>query len=133
MVRFALNQTIETAEPTIAVDARLPPRRHPFRRLVIEDGGHPSQPVDKVNELQREIVPPPPVIPTDPRTGPVRPPLDPILGPTVGDSAGPPGAPHSSAEPAGAPQSDPVPPRRKRSRKPGGPPAKKPRRPRRKE
>ena len=133
MVRFALNQTIETAEPTIAVDARLPPRRHPFRLVVIDDAGHRSQPVEAIIEVQREIVPPPPVIPTDPRTGPVRPPLDPILGPTVGDSAGPPGAPHSSAEPAGAPQSDPVPPRRKRSRKPGGPPAKKPRRPRRKE
>jgi hypothetical protein len=96
MARFVLNQTIETAEPTIAVDAGLPPGRHRFQLVVIDDAGRRSRPVEAIVEIQREIVPPPPVIRTEPR-------------------------------------SDPVPPRRKRSRKPGRPPAKKPRRPRRKE
>jgi hypothetical protein len=123
MVRFALNQTIETAEPTIAVDPGLPPGRHRFQLVVIDETGHRSQPAEAIVEVQREIVPPPPVIRTDPRAGPVRPPLDPALGPMVGASAAPPGAP----------QSDPAAPRRKQSRKPRKSPAKKPRRPRRKE
>jgi hypothetical protein len=130
MARFVLNQTIETAEPTIAVDPGLPPGRHRFQLVVIDDAGRRSRPVEAIVEVQREIVPPPPVIRTDPRAGPVRSPLDPALGPTLGASTGPPAAPHPGGEPAG---SDPVPPRRKRSRKPGRPPAKKPRRPRRKE
>jgi hypothetical protein len=130
MARFVLNQTIETAEPTIAVDAGLPPGRHRFQLVVIDDAGRRSRPVEAIVEVQREVVPPPPVIRTDPRVGPVRQPLDPALGPTLGASTGPPGAPPPGGEPAG---SDPVPPRRKRSRKPGRPPAKKPRRPRRKE
>jgi hypothetical protein len=126
MARFALNQTIETAEPTIAVDPGLPPGRHRFQLVVIDDAGRRSRPVEAIVEIQREIVPPPPVIRTDPRAGPVRPPLDPALGPTVGVTTSPPGAPQSGGEPAG---SDPMPPRRK----PATPPAKKPRRPRRKE
>ena len=126
MARFALNQTIETAEPTIAVDPGLPPGRHRFQLVVIDDAGRRSRPVEAIVEIQREIVPPPPVIRTDPRAGPVRPPLDPALGPTVGVATSPPDAPHSGGEPAG---SDPVPPRRKPKR----PPANKPRRPRRKE
>jgi hypothetical protein len=130
MARFVLNQTIETAEPTIVVDAGLPPGRHRFQLVVIDDAGHRSRPVEAIVEIQREIVPPPPVIRTDPRAGPVGPTLDPALGPTLGASTGPPDAPPPGGEPAG---SDPVPTRRKQSRKPGRPPAKKPRRPRRKE
>ena len=130
MARFVLNQTIETAEPTIAVDPGLPLGRHRFQLVVIDDAGHRSRPVEAIVEVQREIVPPPPVIRTEPRAGPVRPPPDPALGPMLGASTGPPDAPPPGGEPAG---SDPVPSRRKRSRKPRRPPAKKPRRPRRKE
>jgi hypothetical protein len=130
MARFVLNQTIETAEPTIAVDPGLPLGRHRFQLVVIDAAGRRSRPVEAIVEVQREIVPPPPVIRTDPRAGPVRPPLDPALGPTVGVTTSPPGAPQSGGEPAG---SDPMPTRRKRSGKPATPPAKKPRRPRRKE
>jgi hypothetical protein len=130
MARFVLNQTIETAEPTIAVDAGLPPGRHRFQLVVIDDAGRRSRPVEAIVEIQREIVRPPPVIRTEPRAGPVRPPLDSARGPTLGASTGPPDAPPPGGEPAG---SDPVPSRRKRSHKPRRPPAKKPRRPRRKE
>jgi hypothetical protein len=130
MARFALNQTIETAEPTIAVDPGLPLGRHRFQLVVIDAAGRRSRPVEAIVEVQREIVLPPPVILTNPRAGPVRPPRDPALGPTGGATTSPPGAPHAGGEPA---SSDPVAPRRKRSREPGRPPAKKPRRPRRKE
>jgi hypothetical protein len=126
MARFVLNQTIETADPTIAVDPGLPPGRHRFQLVVIDDAGRRSRPVEAIVEIQREIVPPPPVIRADLRAGPVRPPLDPARGPTAGVTTSPPGAPHSGDEPAGP---DPVP----RSRKPGRPAANKPRRPRRKE
>jgi hypothetical protein len=133
MARFVLNQTIETAEPTIAVDPGLPPGRHRFELVVIDDAGKRSQPVEAIVEIQREIVPPPPVIRTDPRAGAVRPPVDPTLGPTLGASVAPPRFAHSGGEPPGTPDLDPAPARRKRSRKPHKPPAKKPRRPRRKE
>ena len=128
MARFALNQTIETGAPTIAVDPGLPLGRHRFQLVVIDDAGRRSRPVEAIVEVQREIVLPPPVILTNPRAGP--PPRNPALGPTVAATTSPSGAPQSGGKPAG---SDPVPPRRKRSRKPGRPPAKKPRRPRRKE
>src|SRR5262245_55051882 len=127
MARFVLNQMIETAEPTIAVDPGLPLGRHRFQLVVIDAAGRRSRPVEAIVEIQREIVLPPPVILTNPRAGP--PPRDPALGPTVRATTSPPGAPHPDGEPAG---SDPAPPRGKRSRKPGRPPAKKPRRPRRK-
>jgi hypothetical protein len=129
MARFALKQTIETAEPTIAVDPGLPPGRHRFELVVIDDAGKRSQPVEAIVEIQPEIVPPPPVIRTDPRAGAVRPPVD----PTLGASVAPPRFAHSGGEPLGTPDSDPAPARRKRSRKPRKPPAKKPRRSRRKE
>ena len=58
MVRFALNQTIETAETTIAVDPGLSPGRHRFRLVVIDDAGKRSQPVEAIVEIKGEIVPP---------------------------------------------------------------------------
>lgn len=69
MAQFAVNQTIETTEPIIAVD-RLPLGRHRFQLEVIDDAGHRSRPAVAIVEVQREIVPP--ISPTDLRTGPVR-------------------------------------------------------------
>src|SRR5258705_12345026 len=111
MVRFALNQTIETAEPTIAVDPGLPPGRHRFQLVVIDDAGHRSQPVEAIIEVQREIVPPPPVIRTDLPAGPVRPAVDSSLRPTIGVTPDSRGVPHSDGEEA---SSVPAAPRAKR-------------------
>jgi hypothetical protein len=104
MAQFAVNQTIETTEPIIAVD-RLPLGRHRFQLEVIDDAGQRSRPAVAIVEVQREIVPP--ASPTDLRAGPIRPSVDPALGPTA--------------------------PRAERGRKADRSPAKKPRRPRRKE
>lgn len=104
MAQFAVNQTIETTEPIIAVD-RLPLGRHRFQLEVIDDAGQRSRPAVAIVEVQREIVPP--ASPTDLRAGP-----------------------HSAGEPE---SSGPAAPRAKRGRKASRSPAKKPRRPRRKE
>ena len=74
MVRFVLNQTIETAETTIAVDPGLSPGRHRFRLVVIDDAGKRSQPVEAIVEIKGEIVPP--ALPTDLPASPVRPAVD---------------------------------------------------------
>jgi hypothetical protein len=104
MAQFAVNQTIETTEPIIAVD-RLPLGRHRFQLEVIDDAGHRSRPAVAIVEVQREIVLP---------TGPI-------------DLRG-------VARPAGeAASSSPAALRAKRGRKASPSPAKKPRRPRRKE
>jgi hypothetical protein len=66
MAQFAVNQTIETTEPIIAVD-RLPLGRHRFQLEVIDDAGQRSRPAVAIVEVQREIV-----LPTELRAGPVR-------------------------------------------------------------
>lgn len=128
MVRFVLNQTIETAETTIAVDPGLSPGRHRFRLVVIDDAGKRSQPVEAIVEIKGEIVPP--ALPTDLPASPVRPAVDSSLRATIGVTAGSRGVPHSDGEEV---SSVPAAPRAKRGGKVRPSPAKKPRRPRRKE
>ncbi len=60
MVQFALNQTIETAEPTITVDPGLPLGQHRFQLVVIDAAGNRSQPAIAVVDIQRAV----PIAPT---------------------------------------------------------------------
>jgi hypothetical protein len=75
MVQFRLNQTIETTEPTITVDAGLPAGRHRFQLVVIDDAGNRSQPAFAIVEVQSGTT-----IPTTPNltVSPVSP-IDPIV------------------------------------------------------
>jgi hypothetical protein len=117
MVQFALNQTIETREPTIVVDPGLALGRHGFQLEVFDAAGNRSRPDVAVVEVQRETVTPPP----DRLVGPARPPVGPRVGPL--DAPNPPIEPSPSA----------TVPRAERAPKSRKPRSKKPRRPRNKE
>ena len=55
MVQFALNQTIETAEPAITVDAGLPVGQHRFQLVVTDTAGIRSKPAVEVVDIGRDV------------------------------------------------------------------------------
>jgi hypothetical protein len=58
MARFAVGQTVETREPTIAVDPGLEPGRHRFQLEVFNEAGMRSPLATAIVEVQRTITPP---------------------------------------------------------------------------
>ena len=99
MVQFAPNQTIETAEPTITVDAGLPLGQHRFQLVVVDAAGNRSRPAVVVVDIQRAV----PIAPTPDRVVIPVSPIDPVAvtpTPTLSPSPRPtvtPIAPTSSA------------------------------------
>jgi hypothetical protein len=80
MARFDVDTPITTREPTVTVDAGLPPGRHRFRLEVIDREGRRSRtPAVAVVEVQRLVVDPRP--PVGPMIDP-RPPVGPVIDPT---------------------------------------------------
>ena len=53
MPRFAVNQTIETREPTITVEPDLAPGRHRFQLEVLDQAGNRSRPAVAIIEVRR--------------------------------------------------------------------------------
>jgi hypothetical protein len=111
MVQFAPNQTIETAEPTITVDAGLPLGQHRFQLVVIDAAGNRSRPAVAIVEIQRAV----PIAP-DPVATPVSP-IDPLAvtptrlapAPSVTPFVSPMPSPVVSPTPAPAPVASPTP------------------------
>ena len=69
---FQTGQPIETDQPFIAVENRLPPGRHTFQLVVVDDGGNRSDPARAV-VIVKAPLPPPPTGPTGPGRVPRRP------------------------------------------------------------
>lgn len=63
MAVFEPDRPVTTAEPRVVVDAGLPPGRHRFRLVVVNDRGIPSEPDEAVVTVVRTTTPPPPPIP----------------------------------------------------------------------
>jgi hypothetical protein len=60
MARLPINQTIETREPVIEVDAGLDPGPHRFQLVVFDAAGNRSAPDVATVEVRRGTVPTPP-------------------------------------------------------------------------
>lgn len=63
MAVFQPNRPVTTSEPRVVVDAGLPPGRHRFRLVVVDDSGLSSAPDEAVVTIGRSTIPipiPPP-------------------------------------------------------------------------
>ena len=60
MARLPINQTIETREPVIEVDAGLDPGAHRFQLVVFDAAGNRSAPDVATVQIRRGTIPTPP-------------------------------------------------------------------------
>lgn len=84
MVQLAVGKTLQSKEPTLAIDAGLDPGLHGFRLVAVRADGTSSPPVEvTVTVAKRLVLPVPPVV-VPPVVPPVRLPIgSPIVSPVT--------------------------------------------------